>query len=764
MGESTGSIERQRRRARRWAAAHWRAALEWGAMAAIVALAATLNLWDLRATGYGNYYYAAAVRSMASNWHAFFYAAYDPAGFISVDKPPLGFWAQVASVKLLGYSAMSLLLPEALAGALSVVVIWRVTRVTFGALAGVVAALALAISPVNVVTNRDNILEPLLTLTLLLGAWAALAAARRGSLRWLLVCAVLVGLGFNIKMLEAYIVVPALALVYLFGAPRSLRLRVGHLALAGVVMLALSFAWVAAVDLTPAAQRPYVGSTTTNSELELALGYNGIGRLFSGPFWQPLLAPFERLAGGASRGAPTVHWLADHQPIPDAPTIPGVHSIRPPVAPRPDVASHIHRPAPPRSPAARDPNGTPGPLRLLQPGLGSEVSWLLPLALLGLLTLPLRRGLAARRAVCWRGPSEPASQLGAQGQGYLLWGMWLLAGGACFSLARSINAYYVATLAPAVCALAAVGAVRLWRAWRDGGWRATLPPLALALTAVEQERLLDAAPDAWRPWLGPTLLLAAALLAAALLTLWAARRLLPRLASGSAPRQWGAGLAVVALATLLLAPMLWSLASLTNGNEGGWPKAGPDYAYTPTLAQAKEPLADPTTVRYLEAHRGGARFAVATLDAYTASPLIITADLPVMNMGGFAGYDHILTPTTLARVVESGQAQYFLLPSSNVTPAQRVALFSPAASPSGGVAQASDDGQGQALAETQSEAAPQAHGGRALASGQVKGMRYTNALTQWVSQRCAPIPPAQWSSATYARHHLGAWELFVCDS
>src|SRR5262249_43866509 len=144
--------------------------------------------------------------------------------------------------------------------------------------------LALAITPISVVTNRNNTIDSLLVLTVLVGAYAVSRAAEQGSLRWLLLCALLVGLGFNIKMLEAYLVIPAFAAMYLLGAPLHWRTRLRPLALAGVVLLAISLSWVVAVDLTPASARPYIGSGGTNSELELALGYNGIQRLLGNFF------------------------------------------------------------------------------------------------------------------------------------------------------------------------------------------------------------------------------------------------------------------------------------------------------------------------------------------------------------------------------------------------------------------------------------------------------------------------------------------------
>src|SRR5438132_3239657 len=219
---------------------------------------------------------------MMDNWHNFFFASYDPGGFVTIDKPPVGFWFQVLSAKIFGFNPVSILLPQALAGVLSVLLLYYLVRRHFGVVAGLLAALALAITPLSIVTNRNDTIDSTLALTILLGAWAVLRAAETGRLRWLLLSAAIVGIGFNIKMLEAYLVVPAYGLLYLLAAPKSLWKRIGHLALALVVLLVVSFSWALTVDLTPASQRPYVDSTQDNSEISLALGYNGINRLIGG--------------------------------------------------------------------------------------------------------------------------------------------------------------------------------------------------------------------------------------------------------------------------------------------------------------------------------------------------------------------------------------------------------------------------------------------------------------------------------------------------
>src|SRR6266581_4050194 len=175
----------------------WPGFLQPLALGIVMLISLFMNFYQLGQNGFGNLYYAAGVRSMLDNWHNFFFVSFDPGGFVTIDKPPLGFWLQVLSAKLFGFTAFSVYLPQALAGVLSVLLLYHLVRRHFGVVAGLLAALALAISPISVVTNRNNTIDSTLVLVMLLGAWAVLRAAETGKLRWLLLCAVFVGLGFN---------------------------------------------------------------------------------------------------------------------------------------------------------------------------------------------------------------------------------------------------------------------------------------------------------------------------------------------------------------------------------------------------------------------------------------------------------------------------------------------------------------------------------------------------------------------------------------
>jgi 4-amino-4-deoxy-L-arabinose transferase-like glycosyltransferase len=233
-----------------------RARWEWFGLGAILLLAADLDIVGLNREAYGNTYYAAAVKSMLTSWPNFFFVSFDSGGFVSVDKPPVGLWVQAASAWLFGFNGLSLLLPQAIAGVLAVALLYYLVRRAFGPAAGLLAALALAVTPITVVTDRNNTMDSQLVLALLLAVWAATFAAESGRLRPLLVCAALMGLAYNIKMLQAYLVLPALWAAYLLLAPIAWRTRIERLSLATVVLLAVSLSWSIGVDLTPVSARP----------------------------------------------------------------------------------------------------------------------------------------------------------------------------------------------------------------------------------------------------------------------------------------------------------------------------------------------------------------------------------------------------------------------------------------------------------------------------------------------------------------------------
>jgi len=248
---------------------------------ALLGLTAFLNLWDLSRNGWANVYYSAAVRSMSSSWHDFLYASFDRSGVMTVDKPPLALWVQSLSVRVFGYHPLSLLVPQALMGMASVVLVYDLVRRRFGLLGGFIAGLALALTPMTVAISRHNNPDALLVLTCVAAVWCAVRGLEGGRTRWLVLSGVCVGLGFETKMGVALAVVPGIAAAWMWVAPAARgRLHALRQLLAGAfAMVLVGGAWPALVELTPAGSRPWVAGTSDNSVLSLILEYNGLGRV-----------------------------------------------------------------------------------------------------------------------------------------------------------------------------------------------------------------------------------------------------------------------------------------------------------------------------------------------------------------------------------------------------------------------------------------------------------------------------------------------------
>ncbi len=249
-------------------------------LAGVLAVAAALFLWHLSASGWSNTYYAAAAKAGSVSWKAWFFGSIDPGSFITVDKPPLSLWAMGLSARVFGWSSFSMLLPQALAMLGAVALLHATVRRAFGSTAGLLAAGALALTPVTVAIARVNNPDALLVLLLVLSAWLTMRAIESGRGKHLAWAGAVVGLAFMTKMLQGWMIVPALASAYLLAGPPRLLVRLRQLAVAGVTMVAVSAAWPVAVSLWPADSRPYIGGSEDGSVWNLILGYNGLGRLF----------------------------------------------------------------------------------------------------------------------------------------------------------------------------------------------------------------------------------------------------------------------------------------------------------------------------------------------------------------------------------------------------------------------------------------------------------------------------------------------------
>ncbi|MFD7916990.1 ArnT family glycosyltransferase [Streptomyces sp. NPDC059752] len=248
-------------------------------LAGLLIATAVLLLWDLGSSGYANSFYSAAVQAGSESWKAFFFGSSDAGNSITVDKPPAALWPMMLSVRLFGLGSWQILVPQALMGVATTGVLYAAVRRQFGPGAGLLSGAAFALTPVAALMFRFNNPDALLTLLLTVTVYCVLRALDGARTQWLVWAGVAVGFAFLTKTLQAFVILPPLALLYAVCAPTRLRKRLGQLLLAGLAMVAAGGWWVAVVELWPAASRPYIGGSQDNSFLELTLGYNGLGRI-----------------------------------------------------------------------------------------------------------------------------------------------------------------------------------------------------------------------------------------------------------------------------------------------------------------------------------------------------------------------------------------------------------------------------------------------------------------------------------------------------
>ena len=533
----------------------------WPALLALLAVTAVLYLWGLGSQGWANNYYAAAVQAGTQDWKAWLFGSLDAGNAITVDKPPAALWVMGLTGRLFGFNAFTMLLPQALMGVGAVALLYAAVRRCSGTAAGLMAGAVLALTPVAALMFRFNNPDALLVLLLVAAAYCVVRATEAASTRWIALAACAIGFAFLAKMLQAFLVVPSLALAFLVAAPGSLWKRVGKL-LIGAVAIIVSAGWyVALVNLWPADSRPYIGGSTDNSLLQLALGYNGIDRVVGGQ------GPG---GGGGGRG--------------------GLFF-----------------------------GGDPGIGRLFGLSMGTEISWLLPAALIGL------------AAGLWFTRNTPRTD--RVRAALLLWGGWLVVTGAVFSFMDGIvHPYYTVALAPAVAALVGIAVRELWR-----GREFLLPRVALAAmltsTGVWAFVLLDRSPD-WLPALR-WIVLAGAIVTASVLAVGA-----HRLGRASVV------LAIAAMLFVLAGTAAYTIETVAHAHNGPMVTSGPDNngmggAPAPGGPDGRGPGAQADNPE-LEALIVSAdnRWAAASMGSMTAGSLELETGTSVMAIGGFTGSDN----------------------------------------------------------------------------------------------------------------------------
>ncbi|MCB7154281.1 ArnT family glycosyltransferase [Bacillus stercoris] len=626
------------------------------ALILILLTAAFLNMYNIWQDDTANQYYLAAVKSMTQSFHNFFYASFDPSGFVTVDKPPVVLWVQTIFALIFGVHTWSVILPQALAGVGSVFLLYRMIKPTFGVGAARIAALVMALTPIAAAVSRTNNIDSMLVFTLLLGSACLLKAVKQGKLVWLLTAFALIGLAFNMKMMQAFMVLPAFVIFYLIASRVALKKKIGSLILSLVLLTGLSLSWAVAVDSTSPSSRPYVGSSQTNSVLELAFGYNGTERL---------LGQTTGLAKGDMNAAGGGNM--QNQDNMQAPNGNGSSFSQ---NGNQSFGNHSQAPQPPngQTGASNGGGGTPppggngpgngghgggggksmnmfgtgdaGPLRLFQSALSGQISWMLPFALIGLLG-----GI-----VSWyRNRRGQAAEM----KETLFWTAWLVPVAGFFSIAGFFHQYYLIMLAPPIAALSGIGWHSMYRLYQNNkDWSSYLLPAAVLITAAFQVYILSA----YTSQIGSVWMYVLGLLGLGItLALLMLKRNHP----------FSKQLTILSLCILLLTPIYWSATPLLYGGNSVLPESGPQLKSSANGGNMFSSEVDSGLLSYLRKHNTGEEYLFATLTTVTAAPYIINENESVMAMGGFNGTDPILTVSELKKLIKEGKVKYFLLSENN---------------------------------------------------------------------------------------------------
>ncbi|WP_372666587.1 glycosyltransferase family 39 protein [Amycolatopsis kentuckyensis] len=543
----------------------------------LLAATAVLYFWNLTASGYGNSFYAAAVQSGTQDWKAWLFGSLDSGNVLTVDKPPAALWVATAFARIFGFSSFTVLAPQALMGVASVGILYLTVKRTSGPIAGLMAGAMLAVTPVAALMFRFNNPDALLVLLMVAGAYFVVRATEKASPKWLALAGVAIGFGFLTKMMQAFLVLPAFGLVYLIAAPTSLGKRLLHLG-GAVVALVVSAGWyIALVDLWPTASRPYIGGSEGDSLLELALGYNGLSRIFGG-------GDGGGPGGGGGMGGGNTGF-----------------------------------------------GGASGLFRMFGSSFGTEISWLLPAALIGLVA-----GLWFTR----RAPRTDRTRLAL-----VLWGGWLVVTALVFSyMSGIVHPYYSVALAPAIAALVAISGRALWQGRANPGPRATLAGMVVA-TAVWSFILLDRTPD-WFPalrWIVAVLgVLAGTVLVMGVPTVRKAATVVAAavvLAIGVSTAAYGVETASIAHSGSI--PTSGPTSSAMGGGFGGDPESSSNAV--------GELLAKTTT-----------KWAAATTGSQNAASLELASGKAVIGIGGWSGSDPAPTLDEFKAYVAAGEIEYYI--------------------------------------------------------------------------------------------------------
>ena len=589
------------------------------ALVALVLGAATVYGLDASRSGFSDYY-ATAAKSMSVSWKAFFFGAFDPQSTITIDKLAGFLIPQALSARLFGFSALSLAIPQVLEGLVTIVAAYFIIRRWIGPIGGLIGAMLMASTPLLVSMFSHPMEDGMLTMFSILAIGALQRSIDAHRTRYLLLAGMFIGLGFQAKMMQAWLLLPSLALVYLLVASGPLARKLIQLCAAGLVTLAVSFSWMTAIALVPASSRPFIDGTTNNNIFSMVIGYNGVDRFVSNLF-----------PGALSNDA-----------------MPRLTGTAHPVGLVSQALAH-------------------NPVKLFLPAYSSQIGWFYPLAALGLFLGILALRKARSEPIDPTAPEPRKLREAVLLNGTLAATLW-----AVLSVMTLPHTAYLASMAFPLASLSAVGLILAWRHLR--GTRSKIRfalPIAVVVQTGWSLILISRFPS-FAGWL---------LAIVAILGGVAATILFGQAMGWDHTRRVGKIVAAVAFSSALLAPATWSVSTLDSAYSG---TANDAYAGPPasgslaSLSQSTDiygigldsnrvtPLTsrlEAQAYRYAESHSKAGRFVLATDSWRSAAPLIMNGKTGVRPMGGYSSRVASPSISKFRSLVTDGSVGFVLLSS-----------------------------------------------------------------------------------------------------
>lgn len=688
-------------------------------LVAILILAAFLYGWNIWKAGYANQFYTAAIVSMSKSWKAFWYGSFDPASFITVDKPPVALWFMVICVKIFGFHSWSIVLSSVLFGIGSVFLMYKLIKPYFGRLAANLGALFMTLTPIVVANSRTNNMDATLVFFLLLAGYVLHKSIQKHKPLLVLVSFALIGIAFNIKMLQAFMVLPTMYFFYFIASKQNWKKKSLWTIAATASLAVFTLAWPLAVDSTSKSSRPYIGSSTNNSVLNLAFGYNGTERLLgqstgTGGAFPGMNSKNKGKAGNMPGGNKPSQSKNGNMKKPSGTKPsgsmkkpsgqigqggPGGNNQAPGKNQKIANSTKTKQPSnsmkkPSGKMGGQKPGkmgkggpggkgggqgagggifnvGKAGPFRIFQTALGQQVSWLLPLSLIGFVIAYFNEWRKKRK---WFKFNKRQTHL-------LYWFGWLVPVYGFFSMAQFFHPYYMIMIAPPIAALAAIGIASFVENKTKKKKVEELAEHDSKEENLANDDVVEVEKEAKFASKVNTYLMAVVVLATAGLQAWYVYEYY----------SWAtylliiAGLAVAAyivlsankkfnkkaslsaiLVTLLLAPGFWSLTPTLSGESAAIPTSGPSLLSSNNVnGSFGSGSANTKMISYLEKHNGNATYLFATMDSNTAAPYIIKTGKAVMTIGGYNGTDNAISLKKFKQLVKAGKVKYFYLTNDN---------------------------------------------------------------------------------------------------